>query len=136
MGLDIAHCVVTEVAHQAAVKAGQRVQLGHIELTVNALNCGQGIVRLLTVNLFALLLDQQRITRYPDNRGTRQTDDGIAAPLLTALYGFQQITVRALRHLEVGTHWGFKICQHLSLQRDPVVALAGEAIVFGLGNHH
>ena len=135
MGLDIAHRVVTEVTHQAAVKTRQRVQLGHIELAVNALDRRQGIIGLLAVNLFALLLDQQRVTRYPDNRGTRQSDNGIAAPLLTALHRFQQITVRALRHLEVGTHRGFEIRQHLSVQRDPVVALAGEAIVFGLGNH-
>ena len=38
MGLDIAHGVVTEVAHQPTVKARQGIQLGHIELTVNALN--------------------------------------------------------------------------------------------------
>ncbi len=57
--LDKTHRVISKVADEAAVEPGQAFNLGHVELTMNGLDRRKRIVRLLPMNLFAFLLNEQ-----------------------------------------------------------------------------
>ena len=115
MRFDIAHRVISKITHQPAIEAGHGVQLGHIELAMNFLDGFQGIIGVLAMDLLSVLLDQQQIGLNPNHCRARQPDDRVAAPFLTALNRFKQVTVGALCHFQIGADRGFQIGQHLAV---------------------
>ena len=94
-----------------------------------------------TVTLLKLLGEIQRVryltalrqfTVYPDlclmpvyfeYGSARQTDNGVATPLFTALHRFKKIGVRAFRQFPVGTDRRFKVGQYLGTDGYTVVVL-------------
>jgi hypothetical protein len=52
------------------------------------------------------------------NCAARQTDDGIAAPLVTALHRLEKVGVGAVRQLDIGTYRRIEVREDLTCDRD------------------
>ncbi len=62
----------------------------------------------------------------PQDGGTRQADDGIAPPFLTAVYGLEQVGIAATGQLDIRTERGVEIGEDLACQGDSIVILADQ----------
>ena len=125
-GLEIAHAVVAEIAHQAAVEAGQP---GHVRGPVLETVVFDPADRVVAVEL----LDDGAVgIAHGDARAGdahhlagRQADDRIAAPALAALHRFEQVAVGPGGQLAVGGQRRVQIRQHFAHDRYAAITLAG-----------
>ncbi len=126
--LDITHRVVTEVTHQAAREDRQARNLGDTKPGLEALDILQRILLMAGMADYAVDLNGDIISRHLQYRSTRQANDGVSPPFLATLYRFEQVGIRAIGQLEVGTQGRVQVGQHGGRDRYTVVTLGRERL--------
>ena len=94
--LYVAHAVIAKIAHQTTVEDGQFRLRGHPEAALKRLHKGQGILDLVGLGDLAIDQDLHPVVMHPQQGAAGQTDDRVAAPLLTALDRLEEVGKRPL----------------------------------------
>ncbi|MCY1280533.1 hypothetical protein D9M70_293200 [compost metagenome] len=132
--LDIAHAVVAEIAHQAAVEARQAGDGRHLVAFLEVFDEGQRVFAVVAFHLDVIDADTDLRAMGAEHGAALQADDGVAAPLLAALHGLQQVGVRGIGELQVEGQGGIEIRQGLERKRNAVIALGGQTQEFFAGH--
>ena len=123
---DIAHGVIAEVAHQAAVKPGQLVQIRSVKAHLVRLHEGQRIVHLFGFDNLAAAADLDPMVKHLQHFMAGQADDGVTAPFLAALDGLEQVGTGPAGEFEISAQRRVEVGQHLAVHGDTVKAGVGE----------
>ena len=133
--LDVADGLVAEVAHQAAVEAGLIIEARHLEAGLELLDPREGILHLHGAELLVVDDVTDGEAAHLDALAARQADDRVAPPLLAALHGLEQEGPGRVGQLQIGGERGVEVGQHLTGDRNTVVAGLGQ-LLEALGSHH
>ncbi|MNZ87010.1 hypothetical protein D3C78_1058560 [compost metagenome] len=128
--LDVAHAVIAEVADQPAVEARQSRQGRYAVAVLELFDEGQRVFALETLGLDVVDLDARTAAMDTQHGAAGQADDRVAAPLLTALHGLEQIGVRPIGEFQVDRQGGIEISEGFAGKRDTVVAFGGQPLEF------
>ncbi|MDT4829051.1 hypothetical protein FQZ97_624610 [compost metagenome] len=128
--LDVAHAVIAEVADQPAVEARQPRQGRYAVAVLELFDEGQRVFAFEMLGLDAVDLDARRVAVDPQHGAAGQADDRVAAPLLAALHGFEQVGVGTVGQLQVDGQRGVEIGEGFAGERNAVVAFCGQPLEF------
>ena len=126
--LHIAHTVIAEVAHQAAVKPRQPRRRRHPVAGLERLHKGQRVLDLRLFHQPPVRGHFNALAESLEHRAAGQADDGVAPPGLAPLGGFKQIRPGLAGQLQIGGKRGVQIGEDPQRHRHPVVAVGGQSI--------
>lgn len=130
----VAHAVVAEVTHQAAVEAWQPSNGRHVVARLERLDERQRVFDIVAFDLDAIMANAHMMVMYPQHRAARQADDRVTAPLLAALDRLEQVGVGLVGQFQVDRQRGVEVGQGFTGQGDTVIAGSGQTQEFFAGH--
>ena len=132
--LDVAHGVITEVTHQAAIETGQFRQVRGVEPLLVVVHENQGVGHFGLFNHLAVAADLNVMVEDFQHFPAGQSNNGIAAPFLSTLYRFKQVGVWPAGQFQIGAEGRVQVRQYFAVYGDTVVAGFSELVEL-LGCH-
>ena len=124
-GFYVAHGIVAEVADEPTGKTLVCRRGRYLETRLVIMNKLEWVFTLVLLDNPGISFNRHIRCLNADHGPARQSDNGKAAPLFTALYGFEKVTVGAAPKFEISAKRGLRIGQHFSHYRNTVIALPG-----------
>src|SRR5690554_3093163 len=119
---DVAHGVVAEIAHQAAVEARQFRQVRSVETLLVFIDECQRVVHFRLFDHFAVTAYFNAVVKDLQHFLAGQANDGITAPFFTALYRFEQVRIGPAGQFQIGAEGSVQVRQYFAVHRDAVIA--------------